>query len=318
MSDFPLSILALIFAAVLLLGFGAYLLLRHRSEHQETLQRIQQSGEEPPPEAAGGDEAPKTNFLVSLLESLGQFLGPKKNDETSYGRLRFVRAGLRGANVPLIFLGAKITLAVAAMIFVIGLKLSFLQTLPSLQTMGLFLGIALAGFYLPNVWLRMRIDKRRETIVLGLPDALDLMVVCVEAGIGLDAAIYRVGEEMKLGNPVLSQEFHLLNLELKMGKQRREALKNLAQRTDAEEVSNLTAMLAQTEKFGTSVAQALRVHSDAVRTKRYQKAEELAAKLPVKLLFPMILFIFPALFVAIMGPAVIRIFRTLFPALSGG
>jgi tight adherence protein C len=164
----------------------------------------------------------------------------------------------------------------------------------------------------------MRISNRKEKMQQGLPDALDLMVVCVEAGTGLDAAINRVGEEMKLSNEVLSEEFRLMSMELRAGKQRRNALKNLALRTDLEDVSSLVTLLIQTEKFGTSLAQALRVHSDSMRTKRFQKAEEIAAKLPVKLMFPLVLFIFPSIFVVILGPAAIRIFRTLFPALAGG
>jgi len=165
--------------------------------------------------------------------------------------------------------------------------------------------------------LKWRVDKRKEKILKGFPDALDLMVVCLEVGTSLDAAIYRVGEEMKLGNKVLSEEFKLLSLELRAGKQRRDALRNLALRTDSEDVSTLVSLLIQTDKFGTSVAQALRVHSDSMRTKRYQRAEEVATKLPVKLLFPLILFFFPSLFVILLGPAVIQIIRILLPRLPG-
>ena len=141
-------------------------------------------------------------------------------------------------------------------------------------------------------------------------------MVCVEAGVGLDAAINRVGEEMRLSNKVLSEEFRLLSLELRAGKTRRDALRNLAMRTDLEDVSSFVTLLIQTDKFGTSVAQAVRVQSDSMRRKRFQRAEEMAAKLPVKLVFPLILFIFPALFIVVLGPAAIRIFRTLLPALS--
>jgi len=174
--------------------------------------------------------------------------------------------------------------------------------------------LALIGFYAPNLWLRVKVDTRKEKILLGLPDALDLMVVCAEAGVGLDSAIYRVGEEMKINNKALSEEFKLLNLELRAGKLRRDALKNLALRTDLDDVRSLVTLLVQTERFGTSIAQALRVHSDSMRTKRFQRAEEIAAKLPVKLLFPLIFFIFPSLFVAILGPAILRVYRTLLPS----
>lgn len=196
-------------------------------------------------------------------------------------------------------------------------KLSFLRTLSSLTVMELSILLALIGFYLPNFWLRRKVDRRKEKILRGLPDALDLMVVCAEAGVGLDAAIQRVGEEMKLANRPLSEEFRLLNLELRAGKQRRDALKNLALRTDLDDVRSLVTLLVQTERFGTSIAQALRVHSDSMRTKRFQRVEEVAAKLPVKLLFPLIFFIFPSLFVVILGPAILKVYRTLLPVLYG-
>jgi tight adherence protein C len=150
----------------------------------------------------------------------------------------------------------------------------------------------------------------------GLPEALDMMVVCVEAGMGLDAAINRVGEEIALSNKVVGEEFRLLSLELKVGKQRKDALRSLAMRTDLEDVNSLVTLLIQTERFGTSIGQSLRVHSDSMRVKRQQKAEEIAAKLPVKLLIPLILFIFPSLFVTILGPAVIRIIRILIPVIT--
>ncbi|NIM99593.1 MAG: type II secretion system F family protein, partial [candidate division Zixibacteria bacterium] len=153
--------------------------------------------------------------------------------------------------------------------------------------------LAIAGFYVPDLWLRIKIARRRGKIAKGLPDALDLLVVCVEAGLGLDTAINRVAEEIKLGHKVLSDELKLLTLELRAGKSRRDALKNLALRIDWEDIKSLVTLLIQTDKFGTSVAQALRVYSDALRTKRYQRAEEIAAKIPVKLVFPLVFFIFP-------------------------
>ena len=171
--------------------------------------------------------------------------------------------------------------------------------------------VALLGFYLPDIWLRQKTDKRRENILKALPDALDLLVVCVEAGMGLDSAINRVAEESKDSGPELSDELHFMTLELRAGKPRRKALKNLASRIDLDEVSSLVTLLIETEKFGTSMADALRVYSDSYRIQRHQRAEELAAKLPVKLLIPLGLFIFPALFVVILGPAFISIYRAL-------
>ncbi len=173
------------------------------------------------------------------------------------------------------------------------------------------LALALVGFYLPNLWLRLKIGARKEKIMEGFPDALDLMVICVEAGMGLDQAINRVGEEMKLSCPPISDEFRTLNMEMRMGKSRREALRNMANRTELDDVTSLVTLLIQTDQFGTSIGQALRVHSDSMRVQRRQRAEEKAAKLALKLLFPLIFFIFPSLFVVIMGPAMIQVFHAL-------
>ena len=149
-------------------------------------------------------------------------------------------------------------------------------------------------------------------MIQGLPDALDLMVVCVGAGMGLDAAISRVAEEMKLSNKIVHQEFNTMTLELRAGKPREEALKDLAQRNDLEDLTSLSTILIQTDRFGTSISQALLVYSDSLRTSRYQRAEEMAAKLPVKLVIPLILLVFPAIFVVIVGPAVVKIYRAFF------
>jgi tight adherence protein C len=159
--------------------------------------------------------------------------------------------------------------------------------------------------------LQLKTSRRKDKISRGIPDALDILVVCVEAGMGLDAAMNRVADEIKLNNKPLSEELKLYNLELRAGKSRQDALRNLGLRIDIEDVRNFATLLIQTDKFGTSIAQALRTYSDTFRTKRYMKAEEIAAKLPVKLVVPLILFIFPSLLVTIMGPAAIRIFHAL-------
>ena len=172
-----------------------------------------------------------------------------------------------------------------------------------------FLAPVAAGFYLPNLWLSCKVSKRKEHLALGLPDALDLLVVCVEAGMGLDAAIKRVGEEMRLSSREISEEFGQLNLELRAGKSRRDALKDLASRTGLDELNALATLLVQSQKFGANVGQALRIHADSMRGKRSQRAEELAAKLPIKLLFPTVCFIFPSLFLVLMGPALIQAYR---------
>jgi tight adherence protein C len=180
-----------------------------------------------------------------------------------------------------------------------------------------YLLAATCGYYAPSIWLKLAISSRQDALNRAIPDALDLMVVCVEAGLGLDQAIGRVGDEVKRSHLELSEELNILSMELRTGITRQEALRNLAYRTDLEEVRNLVAILVQTDRFGTSIAQALRVHSDSMRTTRRLKAEEMAAKLPVKLLFPLIFFIFPSLFIVTIGPACIRMVRVLFPALTG-
>jgi tight adherence protein C len=179
------------------------------------------------------------------------------------------------------------------------------------------IGSMFAGYYGPQMWLRNMITKRKERLVNGFPDALDLMVVCVEAGLGLDQAMHRVGNEVKQGHPDLGEEFILLNLELRAGLSREQALRNLVNRTDLEDIRSLVALLIQTDRFGTSIGLALRVHSDSMRLKRRLKAEEKGAMLPVKLMIPLILFIFPALMVVIIGPGVINLMRNLLPAMGG-
>jgi tight adherence protein C len=180
-----------------------------------------------------------------------------------------------------------------------------------------YVAAAACGYYAPGLWLRTAITQRKDALNRAIPDALDLMVVCVEAGLGLDQAIGRVGEEVGRSHPALSDELNLLSMELRTGVSRQEALRNIAHRTDLEEVRNLVALLIQTDRFGTSIGQALRVHADSMRTTRRLKAEELAAKLPVKLLFPLVFFIFPSMFIVIIGPAAIKMVRVIFPAMAG-
>jgi tight adherence protein C len=177
----------------------------------------------------------------------------------------------------------------------------------------LALGVAAVGYLLPSMALGRLAKKRQHRIRLSLADVLDLLVVSVEAGLGLDQALQRVGEELATTHPDLSDELRLINLELRAGKARSEALRNLADRTGVDDLSSLAAMLIQTDKFGTSVAQSLRVHSDTLRTKRRQRAEEAAAKTGVKMVFPLVFCIFPAIWVVTIGPAAIKFVQVLFP-----
>ena len=249
------------------------------------------------------------NFLMKLLGLLGNIVKPKP-EEISNLQKTFFKAGFRG-DVSVVFFGSKVGFALLLTILFFFVKVMTFKTMPGLQFTFAILALAMIGFYLPNVWIGRRIARRKDQIFKGFPDALDLMVVCVEAGTSLDAAITKVGDEIALGNKTLSNEFKLLSLELRAGKSRKEALRNLALRCDLDDISSLVTLLIQTDRFGTSVAQALRVYSDSMRTTRQQRAEEQAAKLPVKMLFPMALFLFPSLFVVIVGPGAIKMYKAI-------
>jgi tight adherence protein C len=179
----------------------------------------------------------------------------------------------------------------------------------------LFIIAIVGGFIVPDFWLGARVRSRQQTLRLALPDALDLLVICMEAGLGLDQSLLYVSQELRIAHPELCAEFDMVNAEMHVGKSRVDSLRSLAERTGVDDLQALAATLIQTDRFGTSVAQSLRVHSDDLRTKRRQRAEEMAAKTTVKMLLPLVFFIFPALFVVILGPAVITMLHTM-PGLS--
>jgi tight adherence protein C len=317
MVGFEILIISLTFTAVMLFSLGIFFLIGYKRERWRLSKRIKQIGGVIRSEEFADVFYRLKDQVVNLVGSLGKLVKPKSEGGASDLQKNLLRAGYRRESASVIFLGLKAFLAIVFLGVSVLIRIWVLRALSSFHLILFSIVLAYIGFYLPNLWLRIKSGRREEKILEGFPDALDLMVVCVEAGIGLDAAINRVGEEMKLSNKVLAEEFRLLSLELRAGKQRRDALRNLAMRTGLEDVSSLVSLLIQTDKFGTSVAQALRVHSESMRIKRYQKAEELATKLPVKLIFPLIIFIFPSIFVTVLGPAVIQIFRILLPRLAG-
>jgi tight adherence protein C len=253
----------------------------------------------------------------ALLEWFARMNQPSNVEEARATRRKLITAGYRSGKAPIFFVGSKLFLAVLLTVIVASIPVKQLG-FPTLSNLVFYYVLAAAcGYYAPILWLRRAIAGRKDALQRAIPDALDLMVVCVEAGLGLDQAIARVGEEVKRTHPALSDELNLLAMELRTGVSRQEALRNFAHRTDMEEARNLVALLVQTDRFGTSIGQALRVHADSMRTKRRLKAEELAAKLPVKLLFPLIFFIFPSMFIVLLGPASIQMVRVLLPALNG-
>jgi len=245
-----------------------------------------------------------------VFRSLGETL-PRSLDEISRQEQRLAQAGIRRKDGTFLFYGMQAGLA---LILLIGFTFTgYLQSNPLLYVvLSIFLGA-----FLPDLVLRWRIEKRKDRIQRALPDALDLLGVCVEAGIGLDQSLLRIGQESRLTSPDLSDELHRLNLEINAGQTRTQALRNLGHRSGVADLKALVAVLIQTDRFGTSIALALRVFSASMRTKRRQRAEEKAAKMAVKMIFPMVLFVFPSIFVVVVGPAVIKVAQDLLPMLSG-
>ena len=231
-------------------------------------------------------------------------LMPKSAKDMSRLQRRLSRAGYPQVQAAVLF-----SLAQIAFPFVIGLAVLTILGV----TGGLVYALlgAAAGYSLPGFWLQRKSTLRQKAIRNGLPDALDLLTVCVEAGSGLDQAIVKTTEELQIAHPDLADELRLVTTEIRAGKPRIEAFKNFAQRTGVEDVRSLVAMLTQTDRFGTSIAQALRVHSETSRTKRRQQAEERAAKVSVKLVFPLALCLFPALYIVCFGPVALKIYRTM-------
>jgi tight adherence protein C len=245
--------------------------------------------------------------IASLLATLGGFL--PTGDSTEALQSGMVRAGIRNPGAPLVFLGTKVVGAVVIGLGWVGVNFAMARPIGSIVFQG---GMAaLIGFYLPTIWLYVKGSSRRTQIQTALPDALDLLVVCVEAGLGLTAAIERVGREIALASPALSDELLLVGQEIRTGLTRSDALRRLARRTGVDDLFALTAMLIQADRLGTSIAQSLRSHAESMRTKRRQRAEQTARKAGIKLAFPLVFLIFPALLVVILGPAAIQLMQAI-------
>jgi len=251
------------------------------------------------------EEPVYTEKAIKTLKHLAKY-APQSPSEMGKLQKKLVCAGYRNKEALTIFMGIRL----AASITAFAIASSPLVGRPNVF---LAIGVAAVGYLLPSMALGRIAKKRQHRIRLSLADVLDLLVVSVEAGLGLDQALQRVGEELSSTHKDLSEELRLVNLEMRAGKARSEALRNLADRTGVDDLTSLAAMLIQTDKFGTSVAQSLRVHSDTLRTKRRQRAEEAAAKTGVKMVFPLVFCIFPAIWVVTIGPAAIRFVQVLFP-----
>lgn len=246
----------------------------------------------------------KRKALQSFMEAMGERFA-KESARVQGIRKQMLYAGYRNRSAVTLYYGLRVMLAGG--LGFLGLTLAGVLPLSPLWRLYLPVMFALLGWVLPFIFLKRKIAQRQRALQRGLADALDLMVVCVEAGLGLNQALMRVAEEMDRVSPEISDELTLVTLEMRAGTPREEALHNLALRTGLEDIRAWVGMLVQTDRFGTSMADSLRVHSDTMRTKRRQRAEELAAKLTVKMLIPLVLFVFPAMFVVILGPAVLII-----------
>ena len=260
---------------------------------------------------SGESEAPqKPDMRDRLAEALGPISRalPKSPSEVSQTRGLLMQAGYREQRHMTLYFALRVLLGVGALALVVTFGLAKRSPI-------LLVALPVLGYTLPRFVLKRRVRRRQQVIRLALPDALDLVVICVEAGLGLDQSLKRVGEDLRHAHPELSDELDLVHLEVRAGKPRPEALRNLASRTGVDDVRALVAVLVQTDRFGTSVAQALRVHSDSLRTTRRQRAEEQAAKTTIKMVPVLVFFLFPSMFIVSLGPAAISAARTLLPAL---
>jgi tight adherence protein C len=259
------------------------------------------------------DAQPQPSTLVTVLQQIGSHV-PSSKGETADLRTQLIQAGYRAESAPTVLYGLKIVAILVMLVPCIMLE-SNMPPNPVMKLGLLASGVA-AGWILPRFILEKRVAKRQNIIRLSLPDALDLMVVSVEAGLGLDQAIQHVGRELQDSHPELSEDLSLVTLEMRAGKRRSEALRHFAERTGEPEVHKLVAILIQNDRFGTSMGESLRNHSDFLRTRRRQEAEERAGKVGVKLVFPIFFFILPSMMIVAAGPGVLQIFKYLFPMMK--
>jgi len=298
-----LVILLLILASVIALG-GAVASFGSRPE-QRRLARLATGGPEGPGNAEGVLARQDPNLFERLMRPFAGDVAKDKEKEATLApiRRRLIHAGLRREGSLMAYMGSRIATALALVVLVLVLPVSW--SLSQLQLVTALCAAAGIGMVAPSYWLDRKVKARQRQLELALPDALDLMVVCVEAGLGINSSLKRIAEDFRDTHPVLASEFELANFETRAGKSTTEALRGLAERTGVSDVSSLVAMLIQTERFGTGLADTLRVHADAMRLRRLQRAEELANKAPLKMLLPTVL-IFIAMMIIIIGPGALQ------------
>lgn len=315
MNPNQILLLALIFVAVTAAVLGIGLAVTRGAAVRERLRALDSGAAvlDQPPEVSEWQER-----IVKAAKPVARLATPTDEEEVSKLRAKFLHAGIRQQSAPVLYFAAKAVLAVL-------LPLAFLFSarfgswnLSTQSSTALLVLLAAIGYYVPSVVLSWLTRRRQLELFEAFPDALDLIIVCVEAGLGLDMAINKTAEEMRIRSPELAEELELVALELRVGASRERALRNLAMRTGLDEVGTFATMLIQADRFGTSLAESLRVHADMLRTRRRLRAEEAAAKIALKLLFPLIFCIFPSLLLVLLGPAMIQIYRILLPTMAGG
>lgn len=285
---------ALFTLAIMLVGLGVFDPLKRRLKFA----------------TGNSTESDSQNSFSKFVEPLAPVTLPKKNDETQKMRQRLIQAGFRSPQAVTTFYGAKLLLGLGlgGLVFVFA---SLHPQFTTFQVVSFSLLVALLGLAMPNAYISRHLEKRKKLIIRAFPDALDLLVACAEAGLGLSSAIQRVAHEMHINHPVLSEELELVNSEMRAGVTRDEALRNLYRRTGVDEIRGLVSLLSQSVRFGTSIADTLRIYSDEFRDKRLQKAEEQAAKVGVKMIFPIVFFLLPSFFIIAAGPAVLGVISAL-------
>ena len=312
------GILILMFLAIFILVLAIGFLIRSsQDDAQKRLHKLVK-GQKPEPQNAQHQTLlgkKQEGIAARISKPLHRIASLDQRTARQKMHLKLIKAGYRSDQAIYNYLAAKIILPIVFVGFFL-----FTQMVYKFQTETILYVVALSvlGFFSPNLWVFLMTKTRQEKIFKGLPDALDLMVVCVESGLGIDMTFKRVGDEIRPLCKDLSEEFTLTNLEVRAGVSREEAFKNMNMRIGLSEINSLMTVLIQTSRFGTSLAKALRVHADSMRIKRRQIAEETAAKSTVKMVFPLVIFIFPAIFVVLIGPGALKIIKYLIPALGGG
>jgi tight adherence protein C len=305
MTELIMVIVMIVVSAAMII----YSLLPARQEKEEAILRRMSGKQVAEEKKKQTGESTARRIVQKLAPIAVRPVMPKNDEQISALRVKLSNAGFRRESAVTFFLASKTILGIGLAAVTLAISWSSGHPMKNIASLSATLGGL--GFMLPNVWLMLATSQRSEKIRNGLPDSLDLMVISVEAGLGLDAAIQRVGDELALVHPELAEEFSITTLESQMSVPRAEALEHMATRTGLSEVKSLVAVVTQAERFGTSIAKALRNQADSLRTKRRQKAEERAQKTSVKLMLPLILFIFPAIGVVLAGPAALQMIRTL-------